>query len=255
MINHVLLWLTKLVVRKHDIEICVLVGGKSSGLVKEILYTVLREKLNVRRNISEIRTKRSLPLMVLGYEDGKRSPVGWIGIFIKILTAIVRNKTNPHLLLINLSANKKEILDYWANLISPKYIVILDYSKKELLTDSLLNRVKDKGKVILDETYKGLLPTDLEKTQLFTYGGLSGDLILKRLKDGRLKLNYKSEELVLPKKLWPAVSNKISGSLFSVALLEGFSLREIAFASLKYSFPIDMISKVRNNIEKISVNV
>lgn len=236
-------------IAKHKIRVCVVVGVSGSDIVKEILYTVLKEKRNVRRNIEDIWWDLSVPLNILGYEDKQRSFPEWLQLIVSAFVAIIKNKPNPHLLILNADTKNPQTAHYWSNFLSPEYLIVLNYQQNDVLTNSLLaNTVEADGKIIIQKKLVSELPKDIASESLFTYDHDKSDLLLKKLPDGRLRVNYKSEKVILPKKLWPSVSMRISGAIFSVALLEGFDLDSTAYACLKYTFPKSMLRRIKSNL-------
>src|SRR5690606_25350599 len=204
---------------------------------KEMLYTVLKEKDNVRRNVEDIWWDLSIPLNVLGYEDKQRSYTEWMNLIISAFVAILKNKSNPHLLILNADTKNKDTANYWSNFLNPEYLVVLNYQEDSIFANELLRKNEIiEGKVIASKNFAGEIPKEITKGRVFTYGSQKADLLLKRLSDGRLRITYKKEKISLPKKLWPTVSPRITGAIFSVALLEGFDLQNTAYACLKYTF-------------------
>lgn len=236
-------------IAKHKIRVCVVVGTNGSAIVKEILYTVLKERTNVRRNIEDIWWDLSVPLSVLGYEDKQRSFLEWVNLCISAFGAILKNKSNPHLLILNADTKNPSTANYWSNFLNPEYLIVLNYKKNDSLTESLLaNTLNNNGKIVLQNKLDSKLFSSIPKKNLFTYGIEKSNLLLKKLSDGRLRVSYKSQKVILPKKLWPSVSMRISGAIFSVALLEGHDLNSTAYACLKYTFPQSMLRRIKNNL-------
>jgi UDP-N-acetylmuramyl pentapeptide synthase len=244
-------------IRKHKIKLIVILGIGGSDIVKEMLYTVLREKMNVRRNIADIWWDLSIPLNVLGYEDKQRSSFAWVNLLFSAFIALIRNKSNPQGLIINADTSKKSTVDYWSKLVHPDYLVVLNYDEKSLLTNRLLTQVNmSKGKIIINEKLISKIKNkiDFEDDKFFSYGSNKANVKIKSLNDGKLKIEYKKENIILPKKIWISISENISGALFSVAVLEKFTLKSIAYSFLKYSFPKSMITRIKTNLSN-AINV
>lgn len=245
-------------IRKHKIKLIVILGIGGSDIVKEILYTVLREKMNIRRNIADIWWDLSIPLNVLGYEDKQRSSVEWFNLIFSAFVALIKNKSNPQGLIINADTSKKSTVDYWSKFVHPDYLVILNYDENSLLTNRLLTQINTtEGKIIIREKLieKIRKKIDFEDDKYFSYGQQNADLKIKSLSDGKLKIEYKKQKVILPKKLWISISENITGALFSVAVLEKFTLKSIAYSFLKYSFPKSMLSRIKTNLSNSAINV
>jgi UDP-N-acetylmuramyl pentapeptide synthase len=245
-------------IRKHRIKLIVILGIGGSDIVKEILYTVLKEKMNVRRNIADIWWDLSIPLNVLGYDDKQRSSIQWVNLLLSAFVALIKNKSNPQGLIINADTSKKATVDYWSKFVRPDYLVVLNYDEKSLLTNRLLTQINTtKGKIIINEKLISRVKKkiDFDDDKYFSYGQNKADLKIKSLSDGKLKIKYKKEKVILPKKIWISISENISGALFAVAILEKFTLKSIAYSFLKYSFPKSMISRIKTNLSNSAINV
>jgi len=214
--------------------------------------------MNIRRNIADIWWDLSIPLNVLGYEDKQRSSVEWINLIFSAFVALIKNKSNPQGLIINADTSKKSTVDYWSKFVHPDYLVVLNYDENSLLTNRLLTQINTtEGKIIIREKLieKIRNKINFEDDKYFSYGQQNADLKVKSLSDGKLKIEYKKEKVILPKKLWISISENITGALFSVAILEKFTLKSIAYSFLKYSFPKSMLSRIKTNLSNSAINV
>ena len=111
-LTKVLSKLAVLALRKHEIKVVVIAGNYDTELARELVYTVLKEKLNVRRNYSNIWWDLSIPLNILGYEDIQRSFIGWVGLLLSSSIALIKNKKNPQLLILNADAYCRVLVKY-----------------------------------------------------------------------------------------------------------------------------------------------
>lgn len=245
-------------IRKHKIKIVVILGTTGSDIVKEMLYTVLKEKTAVRRNIDDIWWDLSVPINILGYKDVRRSAVKWMRLIISASIALLKNKSNPHLLILNAETGNPTTVDYWSSFLHPAYLVVLNYKKDSLLIEKLITQTEmSGGKVIAPQNIEKILSEMSEEYEdnLFIFGQEDADLTIIKNNDGKLRIKYGKERVVLPKKLWPAISPLITGAIFSVAVLEGLKLEDIAYACLKFTFPVAIISRIKTNLKNTSINI
>lgn len=150
-----ILWfLTKVTIRKHKIEFIVIVGWYGTELVREGAYEILSEKFNIRRNVHKISSDVAVPLNILGYTDQRYSILGWIGVIVRSIFALITSKRNEHKFLLSLNLTQKSIADYWFSIIKPRVLVILNYKdKKSEILDKILKRTKrNKGNVYISDS-------------------------------------------------------------------------------------------------------
>lgn len=230
----------------------VIAGSHDTDLAKELIYTVLKDKMNVRRNVTEIWWDLSIPLNILGYQDKQRSFFGWINLVLKIILVLFTNPKNPHLLILNADTTNQHTVEYWSKFLEPKYLVVLNKSSNTNLIDELVFKTSlNDGKIIVPIELVASFEVfnQLKNNELFTYGATKGvDLELKLTKD-KVTIKFESKELHLKKKLWWTYSKSITGALFSIAALEDISLTDAAFSSLKFTFPTKVMTRIKANLK------
>lgn len=241
--------LATLAIKKHKIRVAVILGQSGSDMVKEILYTVLKEKENVRRNIEDIWWDLSVPLNILGYDDKQRNIASWLKLLFNATVALIKNRSNPHLIILNADTGNENTAKYWSKFLKPEYTILLDYFEDNTLYNLLSIRTAEVGgKVILKDNLDLPIKKQITNKSLFTYGGKNSNLQIETQKVSNIKLKYKKQTITLPKKLWPAISMRITGSIFALGILEGHRLDEIAFSCLKYTFPKNMLRRIKSNL-------
>lgn len=163
----ILEFLSKVTIKKHNIQFIIVVGWYGTELVKEGIYSILSEKYIVRRNTKSIWWDLSIPLVILGYEDKKYSVFGWINIFFRSIFALFLNPVNPHKIIINLNLAEKNTSEFWSRIITPELLIIT--SNKE-------------GKsFIIHSLTQGLLE---DKKCIFISNDISEDIFMKYKKFG-----------------------------------------------------------------------
>ena len=78
--------------------------GKTSS--KEVIYTVLKNKYNVRRNLKNFNNEIGVPLTILGQDTGGRSPLSWLRIFLVSFFEIFYTKEYPEILVLEMGADR-----------------------------------------------------------------------------------------------------------------------------------------------------
>jgi len=78
--------------------------GKTS--TKEVIFTILKEKYNVRRNIKNYNNEIGVPLTILGQETGGSSPWRWLQVFLIGLFEFFYTKNYPEVLVLEMGADR-----------------------------------------------------------------------------------------------------------------------------------------------------
>jgi len=243
--------LAKMAIKKHKIRLMIIVGNTATDIARELIYTVLKEKVNVRRNTYPIWWDLSVPLNILGYEDRRYSALGWLKTFVSVVSALILNKPNPQLIILNADSANKSTVKYWKNLVEPEYLVILNYQGNTALTDELILRTINKsGTIVIPAKVVREIPL-MKKNKakkVVTYANVNSDLVIKTTANGEIYVKYESQEKILNRKALPANSTLIAGAMFIVASKEGISIDDALFASLKYTFPTKLLSRIKTNL-------
>ncbi len=251
-------FLARLAIKKHQMKLVIISGRVGSDVARELIYTVLKEKKNIRRNVSPIWWDLSIPLNVLGYEDKEYSLLGWLKIIFSAYVALLINQPNPQLLLLNVDSENKSTIKYWTDIINPKYLIILSYEENSDLLEGLIMRaIRNDGYIILPKAIRNdieLLKSSKGKN-ILDYGTQNSSLIIKNKDKEEIQIEYQKQTKVFSKKALPAHSNLIAGAMFLVAAQEGINIDDALFASLKYTFPSKLLSRVKANLTNKEFNV
>ena len=237
LLKTIVLILAKLAIRKHGIKFVVICGWHRTKLVREELYNYLSEDFNVRRNIQNIWWDLSLPLNILGYKDKRYSKKGWFKILTKTVGALVKSPRNPHKIIIDLNFSDINTSNYWARIIKPELLIILNYKQSEkALFELLMNStIKNKGGVLVGDKLG-------KKFAKFKKFGFNSDYIITP--NSKFRYSQKLPKVYL--EAYPAV----------MAALEyyGWDQARIAKTISTYNLTEELISKITRNIIKKSTD-
>jgi len=87
-------------------------GSTSKTSTKEVIYLVLKDKFNVRRNIKNYNNEIGVPLTILGQVSGGRSLWQWLQIFLVGFFEIFYAKDYPRILILEMGADKIGDISY-----------------------------------------------------------------------------------------------------------------------------------------------
>lgn len=125
-LKYYLSFLSRLAIKKHSMELIIIVGWHSTEIVREAVYEVLNEKFQVRRNTKNLWWDLSVPLTILGYKDMKRDFIMWLFICVRALFYLIIGQRNPHKIVLNLNTSNSNTADYWAEFIKPDFLIIVN---------------------------------------------------------------------------------------------------------------------------------
>lgn len=243
-----ILWLlSRAAIYKHDMKIIVVAGFYGTEIVREGLYQILSTKYTTRRNVNMITWDMSIPLAVLGYKDKRRSFFEWIGLFFKIIGTLLFAHKNPHILILSANCTFPETAKFWAEILKPDCLVILNYEKESRLIENLLERTKKEGMIIYDNdlvnaNYIG----DLNFMKVYTYGEVKSDLLYNK-KTKTIVYNF--ESIIIPQ-IVPSVTYPFIAAIFLTAMKNGMGFADVAIEALKFDLGSLISFRIKTNIEK-----
>ncbi|MDD5039968.1 MAG: Mur ligase family protein [Patescibacteria group bacterium] len=105
--------IARLVLKKYRPQIIGVTGSVGKTSTKEAIFTVLRAKFRVWKNIKNYNNEFGVPLSILGKESGFRNPFAWIGILLYGLGLLLFRKRNyPEYLVLEMGADKPGDIEY-----------------------------------------------------------------------------------------------------------------------------------------------
>lgn len=188
-------FLARLAIKKHNIKFIVVAGWYDTDIVKEGIYSVLSDKLKIRKNTKKIWWDLSIPLIILGLVDKRRNLFWWFYVLLKsFLSLIFIQKNTKHYIVLSVNMGNKDIVDYWSKLVVPELLIVTSYKEeKSELIDMLAENTKYNGG-------KRLINTEIksEKFQGFsTYGYTLGKENHIITPNGKYKANKDLNKLIL----------------------------------------------------------
>jgi len=168
--------------------------GKTS--TKEVIYAILKDKYNVRRNIKNYNNEIGVPLTILGQETGGHSSWRWLQVFLVGLFEIFYTKDYPEILVLEMGADRLGDIAY-----------LISFAKCDV------------GVV----TAIGEIPVHVEFFQTADQVAKEKSNIIKCLgKDGWAVLNFDDERV-------RAMTRRTQGKIFSYGFDEKANLRVVNF--------------------------
>ncbi|MFQ5493212.1 MAG: hypothetical protein ACE5DX_03575 [Candidatus Dojkabacteria bacterium] len=243
--------LSRLAIKRHKLELIVVAGWYGTSLAREMLYTVLSDRLKVRRNTSEIWWDFSIPLAILGYKDKRRNPFEWVLLIIRATLYLFFGRYNPHVLILDADCTYNSTASYWASFVKPDYLLVLNYEREAAVVRELVDSTDKKNATVIfnPETTSKSLVKKLKKHRTFTFGKEKGRSLTVKTNKKKIKIGYNQKQIALPKSYLPSFSTDMLGGVFAVAVLKGLNLTEAGFNSLKFELPTKVVTKIRSKLE------
>ena len=124
-IQNILKYLTKLILWRYKPLIIGVTGSVGKTSTKEAIYTVLKNKFRVERNVFNLNTEIGMPLTIIRGKDAKRNILFWFyNFFHTFWFFIFKTKKYPQILVLEMSEDAPGMIKYLVDLARPKIGVI-----------------------------------------------------------------------------------------------------------------------------------
>ncbi|MBN2015858.1 hypothetical protein JW766_03415 [Candidatus Dojkabacteria bacterium] len=233
-LRNILGYLSIRTIKKHSAEVILISGWAGSSIVREMTYHMLSEDFHLRRNVSGIWWDLSVPLNILGYEDKRRSILGWSILILRAFLSLLFKQSYQHKIILNLDTSIEDIAEFWSKYVNPHILVILREKPNSKLI-KILRKREGREKILYvynPEFFKGFGKKTIRE---FKYAKGNADLVYKK-KAGALEIIYKKEKIeVRIPKAYKFIQEFIPAA-FSIGILEGISIENLArnFSSFEF---------------------
>jgi len=124
-IQNILKYLTKLILWRYKPLVIGVTGSVGKTSTKEAIYTVLKNKFKVERNVFNLNTEIGMPLTIIKGKDAKRNIFLWFYNFFHALWLFIfKTKKYPQILILEMSEDAPGMIKYLVDLARPKIGVI-----------------------------------------------------------------------------------------------------------------------------------
>ncbi len=281
-IQKILKILAKMILAKYQPDVIGITGSVGKTSAKEAIYSVLKSKYIVRRNIKNYNNEIGLPLTIIGVDSPGKSFFGWVMVFLKaVKLLIVRDNNYPKILILEMAADKPGDMEYLTSIARCKIGVITLIGPVHLEFFGSLEKIKDEKSILIKKLIKpgwAVLNNDDENVKeiakdiksndikILSYGFAEQAVIraretqlsftqkknVNKLDGISFKLSYNGSTVpvFLPKILGQAsIYAALAGA--AVGIIYGFNLVEIAQALKNYQSPkgrMNLISGIKNTL-------
>ncbi len=164
LIERILAKLAEKILKKYKPEIIGITGSVGKTSTKEAIFTVLKNKFNVRKSIKNYNTEVGVPLTIIGVESPGKSIFKWLPVFFKALHLILkRDKFYPEILVLEMAADHPGDIEYLVKLAPCKVGVVTAIGPTHLkFFGEIRNVIQEKEKLVshLDKNSWAVLNAD-----------------------------------------------------------------------------------------------
>ncbi|MBI5077363.1 hypothetical protein HZB94_03195 [Candidatus Falkowbacteria bacterium] len=115
-LQYILARLARMILKKYQPRIVGITGSIGKTSAKEAIFSVIKTKFNVRKNIKNYNNELGVPLTIIGQESGGRSLFEWSSVFLAALRLIFfHDKEYPDVLVLEMGADKPGDIGYLVN--------------------------------------------------------------------------------------------------------------------------------------------
>jgi len=257
--------IAKIILAKYKPEIIGITGSVGKTSAKEAIYTVLKRKFKVRRNIKNYNNEIGVPLTIIGAESPGKSIFGWLRVLFNAgMLILKRDKDYPEILVLEMAVDRPGDMKYLMSitecnigvvtLIGPVHLEFFGSLEKiQEEKGELIKKLKPGGWAILNFDNEETREMAVEsKAKVLTYGFQGGAQVraqelrfsFKKAKDIKnllgmgFRLSYHDAfaPVLLPNVIgYNSVYAALAGAAVGIAY--GINLREISQSIESYNSP------------------
>lgn len=216
-LQHILAILAKNIIKKYKPDIIGITGSVGKTSAKEAISVVLKERYRIRKSIENYNNEIGVPLTILGCESGGKSFWKWLLIIFKgIKLIILKDKTYPDILILEMGADRPGDLKYLTKLAPCKMGVLTGIGEAHLEYFGTVKKLAKEKEALL---------ISLPKAGFAVYNGddeNAKDLIGEKLKCGSLSYGFdkssdiRAIELDIDKSIMSGKKISIKGINFKI---------------------------------------
>lgn len=257
-------FLARLILKKYQPVIIGLTGSMGKSSAKEAIYTVLKDRFNVRVSPKNYNNEIGLPLTIIGAASAGRNLAGWLSVGGRACGLLIRrDKHYPRVLILEMGVDRPGDMSYLTSIAPPTIGLMTGVSYSHLEYFGSLVNIKKEKQILVENTAKqGMVILNHDnfaaremavaaKARVLTYGLQAGadlqaqDIVFNFTKGNHeltgvnFKMNYQGS--IVP----VVMKNVLTESAVYAALAAGavglyfdLNLVEIAQALKNFSLPL-----------------
>lgn len=144
LLANILKTLSRWAIKKHNLKIAAIAGTTGTKLTGEMFGEMLSKDHVVRKQLEKPFWDFSIPLTILGIEDRRYKFWEWFGVLGESIKVLILGKSSPAWVVLQMNTLKRDIADYWLNIVEPDLTIIANYNGKLLpFEKKILDKTKN----------------------------------------------------------------------------------------------------------------
>ncbi|MDQ3077070.1 MAG: UDP-N-acetylmuramoyl-tripeptide--D-alanyl-D-alanine ligase [bacterium] len=150
-VSGILIWESKIVLRKYKPRIVTVTGSVGKTSAKDAIHTVLATKYKARKSLKSLNSEIGVPLTILGLENAYLNPVLWIKNIVEGMMLIVFPFKYPEMLVLEVGADRPGDIESFSKWLKPDIAVITRFGDVPVHVEffpSIEDLVNEKGYLV-----------------------------------------------------------------------------------------------------------
>ncbi len=110
---------------KHKPTVICITGDGETSIMREAIFSVIKEFLPARRNVELPEAEFSVPLTILGFDSYPHKLWQWGVLIVKMVVQALWISRTKHALILELQPLSQKVFDFWLQLLVPQILVLV----------------------------------------------------------------------------------------------------------------------------------
>lgn len=116
-------FLAKRVLLKHNPTVIAIVGDGPTSIMREVMFSAVKESVPSRRNLELPEAEFSIPITILNYPNYPKWFGEWVWLVIKTLGQLIKIRPYKHFLVLEMHPINEAVWNYWQELTLPFAVI------------------------------------------------------------------------------------------------------------------------------------